>query len=318
MSEAQTIRVLLVEDDDEDALIFCRHADGMKGLRMSVAHVATVAEAMSRLAAAGFDLVFIDLNLESGGTGMDMLKRLRNEGEGIPAVVVTGSGDETRAVEAIHAGAYDYLPKDALSADLLERTVRNALQRLSLEKERARMIRELRELSVTDELTGIANRRSMMRKLEEEVWRSDRTGHSFALLMLDLDHFKEVNDRHGHQKGDQVLRRCAAVLQQNVRRTDLLARYGGEEFCVLLPETSLGGARRAAEKVRQAVVDLPPPVPTVSVGVACWQARSSFEDMLRQADEALYKAKAAGRNRVVAYGDKQNETALSAPRERGG
>lgn len=301
--EADKLRVLLVEDDDEDVGIFRRYIAQLRDHQVSVARVASEEEARSRLASEHFDMVFLDLNLTSGGSGIDLLRQLQNEGADMPVVVVTGSGDELMAVEAMKAGAYDYLVKDGLDPDLLERTIRNARQRHFLEQERARMIRKLRELSVTDELTGLANRRRLTQLLDEEVRRSARTGHMFAVLMIDLDHFKLVNDRFGHQTGDGVLKQCATALRQSVRTTDLVGRYGGEEFCVVLPETSAAGAHRVAEKLREAVGVLPDPVPTISVGLALWEPRSSVDDLLRRADQALYKAKEAGRNRTVVYGD---------------
>lgn len=301
--EADKLRVLLVEDDDEDVGIFRRYIAQLRDHQVSVVRVASEEEARSRLASEHFDMVFLDLNLTSGGSGIDLLRQLQNEGADMPVVVVTGSGDELMAVEAMKAGAYDYLVKDGLDPDLLERTIRNARQRHFLEQERARMIRKLRELSVTDELTGLANRRRLTQLLDEEVRRSARTGHMFAVLMIDLDHFKLVNDRFGHQTGDRVLKQCATALRQSVRTTDLVGRYGGEEFCVVLPETSAAGAHRVAEKLREAVGVLPDPVPTISVGLALWEPRSSVDDLLRRADQALYKAKEAGRNRTVVYGD---------------
>lgn len=302
MNRNQSIRALLVENDDEDAAIFCRYASRLVSHSIDVVQAATAERALKALATGRFDLIFLDLNLGRGSGGMELLASIRAGGIDVPVIVVTGAGDEMKAVEAMKAGAYDYLVKDNLTADLLERTIRYARARCFLEEERARMVEELAELSVTDELTTLANRRRLTRKLHEEVIRSARTGHPFALLMIDLDHFKDVNDRLGHQVGDSVLRQCAVTLKKNLRGTDLLARYGGEEFCVVLPETSLQGGRHVAEKLRQAVADLSGPVPTISVGVAFWERHVSVEELVRRADEALYRAKEAGRNRVVLHG----------------
>jgi len=297
----EEIRALLVEDDDEDAAIFCRQASRLEEPRLTLTRVASEQEALARLDAEQFDLVFVDLNLAGRGSGMNLLERLQRSELAVPTIVVTGSGDEVRAVEAMKAGAHDYLVKDTLTPEQLERSIRNVRERHTLEQERARMVAKLAELSVTDELTGIANRRYLVQKMEEEVRRSERTGHLFSLLMIDLDHFKLVNDRFGHQKGDEVLRQVAATLERNIRRTDSAGRYGGEEFCVLLPETGPAGACRVAEKLREAVKGLPDPVPTISIGVAFWEPYVSMDDILRRVDEALYEAKAAGRDRVVVH-----------------
>ena len=303
MSEVEQIRVLLVEDDDEDAAIFRRHVDRITDYAVTLVRAADEEEAKSYLAEERPDLIFLDLNLGRGRRGLDLLDHLRQERLGVPVIVVTGTGDELKAVEVMKSGAHDYLVKEVLTADLLELAIRNAQKRQRLEEQQARLVERLEELSVTDELTSLANRRYLMQKLEEEVRRSARTGHLFSLLMIDLDHFKEVNDRYGHQTGDEVLKRCAAILREGVRGIDFVARYGGEEFCALLLETSPTGARRAAERLRRAVKALPDPVPTISIGVAFWEPSGSADDLLRRADEALYKAKEAGRDRVIVSGE---------------
>lgn len=307
MSEVQNIRALLVEDDDEDADIFGRYAAEMTEYAVTLVRAAGEEEAKRCLAGERFDLIFLDLSLGRGRNGLDLLKELHKHQGDVPVIVVTGKGDELKAVRAMKSGAYDYLVKDLLTADLLELAIQNAQRRQRREQELARMVEKLAELSVTDELTSVANRRHLTQKLEEEVARSSRTGHLFALLMIDLDHFKEVNDKHGHQTGDEVLKQCAAALQQTARATDFVGRYGGEEFCVVLPETAPSGARRVAEKLREAVKALPDPVPTISVGVAFWEPRSSVADLLRRADAALYKAKEAGRDRVEVYSDRDGD-----------
>ena len=301
MSTAEMIRALLVEDDDEDADILRRYMSRLADYTVAVTHVHSAEEALAAISGDGFDLVFLDMHL-GGADGMDLLDRLKGSCD-TPVIVVTGTGDEARAVEAMKAGAYDYLGKDTLTVDLLERAVRYACRRHLLEQERARMVEKLAELSVTDELTSLANRRSLSQRLEGEAKRSARTGRPFAVLMVDLDHFKEVNDRHGHQVGDSVLQQCARTLKENVRGTDFVARYGGEEFCVVLPETSLQGAQHVAEKLREAVANLPHPVPTISVGVAVWQLQVSADELLGQADDALYHAKQRGRDRVAVHGE---------------
>ena len=297
----------MVEDDDDDAAIFCRYARRLTNVRVEIVRAADAEDALISLAGEHFDLIFVDLDLGGPGSGIDLLQALHRGKPDTPAIVVTGSGDEEKAVDAMKAAAYDYITKKSLCPDLLERTIRNTRKRHELERERACMVHKLEEMSVTDKLTGLANRRRFDEKLEEEVQRSTRTAHVFALLMIDLDKFKEVNDRHGHQTGDEVLKQCADTLQREVRRTDFVARYGGEEFCALLPDTAGTGGLRLANRLREAVKALPEPVPTISVGVASWQSEVSAEELVRRADEALYRAKEAGRDRAELFARGQGE-----------
>ena len=167
---------------------------------------------------------------------------------------------------------------------------------------------ELAQLAATDALTGLANRRTLDQVLRHEWFRAQRSGQPLSLLMIDADHFKAFNDRHGHQAGDDALRAVAKVISDNVRRpADLVARYGGEEFSVILAETDSQGAQQIAEHIRAAVEQLPlvagaeSPI-TVSIGISTWttSAEISLEQLLFAADKALYQAKESGRNRVVA------------------
>jgi diguanylate cyclase (GGDEF)-like protein len=168
---------------------------------------------------------------------------------------------------------------------------------------------ELHEISITDSLTALYNRKHLMETLDKEVARSERHKHTFALLVIDIDHFKEYNDTYGHLAGDEVLRRLAAVFKKSIRSCDYAARYGGEEFIVLLPEISAEDGVQAAERIRNQVAEKKfgsnkkPIVVTVSVGVAAYPKNGKDpESVIKKADGALYKAKEHGRNRVVLAG----------------
>jgi diguanylate cyclase (GGDEF)-like protein len=170
----------------------------------------------------------------------------------------------------------------------------------------------LERLSVTDALTGLFNRRRLMETLAAETERSQRGKHSFALVMLDVDHFKAYNDTHGHQAGDKVLLRVAEILKETTRQIDCTARYGGEEFTVLLPETELGAAAEVAERLRMRVAAERFGVNsvTISLGVAAFPMHgASAEAMVASGDVALYRAKSEGRNRVVLAGGGKATTA---------
>ena len=164
--------------------------------------------------------------------------------------------------------------------------------------------RELHQLSITDELTGLNNRKHLMETLGGEITRSKRNGHTFALLVVDIDHFKRINDTFGHQKGDEVLRRLGDVFRAAIRSCDYVARYGGEEFIVMLPEVGAAGGLEVAERIREQVsrkrINPKGDRITVSVGMAMFPEHGdSPEELFQQADQALYAAKAAGRNRVA-------------------
>jgi diguanylate cyclase (GGDEF)-like protein len=179
---------------------------------------------------------------------------------------------------------------------------------------------ELQRLTVVDPLTGLLNRRALGNVLRREMDRSRRHRHDLAVIMFDLDHFKRVNDQHGHAAGDAVLRHVAAVATRSVRGTDAVARYGGEEFVIVGPETEWGEAMELAERVRAAVSSSPtawegrPLTVTASFGVAMLSAQDADADaVIQRADRALYAAKAAGRNRVVADASMVPDAAADEP-----
>jgi diguanylate cyclase (GGDEF)-like protein len=169
-------------------------------------------------------------------------------------------------------------------------------------RELARREQVIRELSLTDALTGVGNRRSLDEKLAAECGRAKRYGSSLALLILDIDHFKKVNDTWGHVTGDVVLKSIGCLLRRFLRQSDSAARLGGEEFVVLMPAATLADAKAVAERMckeiaAQEVSDSPPV--TASFGVASLMADESAADLLARADAALYRAKTGGRNQVV-------------------
>ncbi|MFA7384244.1 MAG: GGDEF domain-containing protein [Desulfurivibrionaceae bacterium] len=163
--------------------------------------------------------------------------------------------------------------------------------------------RELELLSVTDHLTGLGNRNKLDERLADELVRSRRHGTPFALVLLDIDHFKAVNDTYGHQAGDEVLAEIAAILRNHSRASDVVGRWGGEEFLLLCPETDGNGGMFLAEQLRTSIEAARFPVVgriTASLGVAAFRPGDDGEALLRRADEALYRAKGKGRNRVEA------------------
>jgi len=164
-------------------------------------------------------------------------------------------------------------------------------------------------MAMEDSLTGFYVRDFLLSRLDEEDQRARRYGGCFALLMLDLDDFKQINDRNGHLAGDHYLREIAATIREQLRAADIPCRYGGDEFCLLLPQTGMAGARTIAERIRTAVANRAVELDeralrtTVSIGLAVFPQHGTgdLRSLMRKADEALYRAKGAGRDRVVPF-----------------
>jgi len=169
--------------------------------------------------------------------------------------------------------------------------------------ERKRMEQELEHQATRDHLTGAYNRRAFDAALRQSVQRAEQEEQAFALLLFDIDHFKSVNDRHGHDMGDEILRRLAQRIRESLRSTDLLARWGGEEFTILLPDTRLQGAATFAERLRRQIADsrIRGLSVTVSIGITAFRPGDDAQQLLARADDALYRAKKAGRNSVVIH-----------------
>ncbi|MBM3246044.1 MAG: diguanylate cyclase [Candidatus Omnitrophica bacterium] len=175
---------------------------------------------------------------------------------------------------------------------------------------RAILYQKVQDLAITDSLTGIFSRRYLLERFKEELERSKKFKYNLSFLMIDIDRFKEYNDRYGHLVGDAILREASGAIKESIRQIDLIGRYGGEEFCVILNETDKYGARFVAERIRQAIEARDIRVYdeglriTVSIGVAIFpQDAKDIEMLTDKADLALYRAKEAGRNRVCIYGN---------------
>ncbi|MBS1151683.1 MAG: diguanylate cyclase response regulator, partial [Myxococcaceae bacterium] len=219
------------------------------------------------------------------------------------AVLVLAAGsDPAERLAALQAGADDVLSPPVVAAELALRLAASARIRQHVDG-LLEEVAVLNELSLTDALTGVPNRRSFQDRLVDEFRRAQRYDDPLALVLLDLDHFKLINDTFGHPEGDLVLREVAGRLRHCVRETDFIARYGGEEFALLLPKTMLGGALTVAERVRSdlAALEIHTRHVTASLGISIFpnQAITSADALVRTADDALYAAKREGRNKVA-------------------
>jgi diguanylate cyclase (GGDEF)-like protein len=270
-------------------------ADGMKGLKLIL----------------GEDIDMVLCDLELPGLDGDKLLRVRNSRAGgaeVPFLFVTASQNVDRRTRLLEDGACDTISKPFHTADLLAR-VHLHLKVKRLQEELLEKNATLARLTTVDALTNLRTRRYVMDCLSIEFLRSRRYRTPFALMMADLDHFKEVNDGFGHPGGDTVLRGVAELLLSGLRATDMPGRYGGEEIIVVLPQNDVEGAAVMAERWRTAVADAAFEVGegrtarvTVSIGVAGFD--EGFEtpyDLVAAADSALYLAKQKGRNRVEVH-----------------
>jgi two-component system cell cycle response regulator len=213
-----------------------------------------------------------------------------------------------RLVRALDIGVNDYLMRPVERSELVAR-VRTQLRRKRYSDKLRHSLQLSLEMAITDQLTGLFNRRYMSRHLGTLIDSANTTGKPVSFLILDIDYFKQVNDTHGHDIGDEVLREFAGRISANVRGIDLACRYGGEEFVVVMPDTDLNFAYMVAERLRQAVADAPFSITsapgqlpvTISIGVTASEGTGdTAEALLKRADQALYRAKRDGRNRVVA------------------
>ena len=274
------------------------------------------------------DLVMLDFMMPTMN-GLQVLQHIRESHPHTYVIIVTGKGSEETAIEVMKAGASDYiikpLPKLPIVRQIVDRTLRlreaelksqvyvaqlkqlnqlleQRVREKTEELERQNLI--LQRMVVRDDLTGLFNQKAMYARLEQELARSNRYGRRLGFIMLDLDFFKQVNDRYGHQIGSETLKRVAQVILGSIRSVDWAARFGGDEFCIVLPETDSTGTRAVADRIRtnvetHAFHEGPPQLRlTASVGLSVFDAGLSPDTLVKRADVALYRAKAAGRNRV--------------------
>lgn len=265
-------------------------------------------EALFRAAEGDFELVMVSLAL-ANFDGLRLCSQLRSleRTRMVPILLITEPEDNARLLRGLDIGVNDYLVRPIEKNEILAR-VRSQLRRKRYTDHLRDNVAQTMELAITDALTGVHNRRYLESHLATLVSQATQRGKTLAVLMIDLDYFKAVNDTYGHDAGDEVLKEFARRLRKNVRGIDLACRFGGEEFVVVMPETDLSLAYSVAERLRQRVSGEPFLVNggaqaidvTISVGLAILgRPNDTPENILKRADEALYAAKRDGRNRVV-------------------
>lgn len=255
------------------------------------------------------DLVIVNLNAKTFD-GLRFAAQLRSDEatRSLPILGVADLDERQKAVKALEIGINDILARPIDPGELAARVRTQIRRKRYTDYLRSNLDHSL-ELAVTDQLTGLHNRRYMIGQLEALMRRAAQGGEPVSLLVIDIDHFKKVNDGFGHDVGDEVLSEFAVRLASNVRAIDLPVRHGGEEFVVVMPDTDLEDARRIAERIRLHVAGAPFRVMggeellavTISIGVACsCGAGDTSQALIKRADEAVYEAKSRGRNRVIA------------------
>jgi two-component system cell cycle response regulator len=266
-------------------------------------------EALFRAAEGNCDLVIVSLALENFD-GLRLCSQLRSleRTRNIPVLAIAEPDDNTRMIRGLEIGVNDYLLRPVDKNELLARARTQIRKRRYTDHLRDNVQNSI-EMAITDALTGLYNRRYMESHLATLIDQAAARGKPLALLVLDIDHFKAVNDGHGHDAGDDVLREFALRMRKSIRGLDLACRHGGEEFVIVMPETDMPVAAAVAERLRRRIASEPFSIQqgagsievTISIGIATLDPHSdNGASILKRADQALYRAKRDGRNRVVA------------------
>jgi two-component system cell cycle response regulator len=298
-------RILIIEDRPESVAWFASALQSSN----EIASVDTFEETLVRVRGGDYDLIVVSLGMR-GFDGLRLCSQLRSipEARNVPILVVVSEGDRRKLMQALEMGVNDYLTRPVDRNELVAR-VRTQLRKKRYADRLRRNVQLSLEMAITDQLTGLHNRRYMTSHLDNLMIQAAKNGKQLAFVIMDIDHFKAVNDGHGHDIGDEVLGEFAKRLGANIRGIDLACRYGGEEFVVVMPETDGEFAYAVAERLRKSIETTPIEITrapgsiaiTVSIGIAASEGEGdTAEALLRRADQALYSAKRNGRNRVVA------------------
>jgi two-component system cell cycle response regulator len=303
-------RILIVEDDTSiiDILSESLNLEGYE-----IQKVLSASEALEAAKAFQPHLVLTDNDMPEM-SGLDMLRELRRQKNYVTVIFVSGRTDTNFVVEALRAGADDYIRKPFRINELLAR-VEAALRTNEVHRELLEANLKLQDLVDHDHLTGLLNMRSMYEKIEVEIKRAKRFKRQMACVMMDMDHFKSVNDNHDHLFGSFVLKSVGHIIKNTMREVDFAARYGGDEFLIVLTETSKEGAGVFCERLRKTIaermitdgkdsIQL-----TASMGYAVGGDGYDFDarTLVRFADQGLYKSKESGRNRATAFDGKDGQ-----------
>lgn len=296
-------KILLVDDDLDNLKIVKRLLEKAEYV---VEAVDSGEKGLRALESYRPDLILLDVNMP-GMDGLETIQLLKKKEDAAAVVFVTANANTADVIRGLDAGALDYIAKPFSALELLAR-VRAQLRVKKLQDELREANKKLQSLVEIDDLTGLYNMRSIYEKMDQEIERARRYKHGVAAVMLDMDHFKGVNDNHDHLFGSHVLAEVGSLIKKNIRTHDFAARYGGDEFLICLSQTTAAGTRLFCERLREVLesyhfkhnqdeIRL-----TGSMGCAIIVDGKSLMDsrsLVRHADHCLYQSKQAGRNRVT-------------------
>jgi two-component system, cell cycle response regulator len=313
-----SLKVLICDDDPEDRkLVRAFLWQSSSGREITVHEAGQQKEIQAALDTGDIDLILMDIQMP-GKSGMQWLKDIV-EREVAPVIMLTGFGDEELAVQALLQGATSYRAKSKLSSEKLLNNIDKALKKWAALKAGEADREELERRATIDALTGLNNRRAIIDRLDDAIKRANRFKDKFSVIMLDIDCFKHVNDTYGHMVGDDVLERVASILSTKIRSADMAGRYGGDEFFIILPQTDIKRAARAAERIRKLLSTTPMDGQkgqtfniTISEGLTDFQPGDDACALISRADKLLYQAKHNGKNRVEFDALNQTENPLDS------
>lgn len=295
-------RVLYVEDSRTVTKVMTLL---LETIGLEVDHFVSAADAFNHYDEKVHDLVISDILVEGEMSGIALVSQLRQlhpDKIRVPILAMSGMDDETRRVELFRLGINDFINKPVIREEAAAR-IRNLIVQKQLFDQVQQQRIQLYEMAMTDPLTGLYNRNSLAEFASKITSAANRHDMDLSVIIIDLDHFKEINDTHGHLAGDQVLASIGAMLTASCREEDFAVRFGGEEMLLILPHCSLADARTRAEELRQRLEQMKPAgiEVTASMGVTSRPASRPIviEQLIQVADQAVYSAKANGRNQVV-------------------
>lgn len=301
MRELHGRKVLVVDDDSLNLKLM---AEALSVEKFCVEQASSGSAALEKIESWQPELVLLDYGMP-GLSGLETLQMIRKKQNYVAVIFVSANTEQELIVDCLGAGADDYIRKPFRFGELVSRVkVRFRIKDLNDELQAANQ--KLAELAVTDDLTGLFNMRQMYDKIESELRRAKRFDRRVACVMMDIDHFKEVNDKHDHLFGSFIIKELGALIRKNMRDVDFAARYGGDEFLIVLTETTGKGTQVFTERLRSVIekhvfFDGKSSLSrTCSFGFAVSEPSDKVDakELVRQADHALYEAKRSGRNRV--------------------